>query len=120
MFLRSRGYRVPATKKTTSVHNDDLTWMPCSIKGERDSASSRVFRCVSSSHTNKCSEDASMLVRFFSQKIGALSTIVVLAFATFPNGGAFAQVTGATLSGTVTDATGAVIPGVMVSIKNTA
>ena len=33
---------------------------------------------------------------------------------------AHAQVTGATLSGTVTDATGAVIPGVMVSIKNTA
>src|SRR5437660_4972815 len=31
-----------------------------------------------------------------------------------------AQVTGATLSGTVTDATGAVIPGVMISIKNRA
>src|SRR5947209_18765736 len=33
---------------------------------------------------------------------------------------AHAQVTGATLSGTVTDTSGAVIPGVMVSIKNSA
>src|SRR5881275_2148892 len=33
---------------------------------------------------------------------------------------AHAQVTGATLSGTVTDTSGAVIPGVMVSIKNRA
>jgi hypothetical protein len=44
----------------------------------------------------------------------------VVALTLFPNMTAYAQVTGATLSGIVTDATGAVIPGVMISIKNRA
>src|SRR3989449_5046958 len=43
---------------------------------------------------------------------------LLLEFTFFPAVPANAQVTGATLSGTVTDTSGAVIPGVMVSIKN--
>src|SRR5438445_9152053 len=50
---------------------------------------------------------------------GSLIICFILA-AAFHAMEAGAQVTGATLSGTVTDATGAVIPGVMVSIKNRA
>src|SRR5947199_10632106 len=49
-----------------------------------------------------------------------LAVCFVLAFTLFPSVVAHAQVTGATLSGTVTDTSGAVIPGVMVSIKNRA
>src|SRR5262245_57767182 len=48
----------------------------------------------------------------------ALSVLFALAITFFPGAPVHAQVTGATLSGTVTDASGAVIPGVMVSIKN--
>ena len=48
----------------------------------------------------------------------ALCFLLVVTF--FPNVPASAQVSGATLSGTVTDASGAVIPGVMISIKNRA
>ena len=47
-----------------------------------------------------------------------LALCFVLALTLFPSVPANAQVSGATLSGTVTDATGAVIPGVMISIKN--
>src|SRR5947199_10606477 len=43
-----------------------------------------------------------------------------LALILFPSVPANAQVTGATLSGTVTDTSGAVIPGVMIAIKNRA
>src|SRR2546429_4563417 len=50
----------------------------------------------------------------------ALSVFFVLAIIILPVVQAHAQVTGATLSGTVTDASGAVIPGVQVSIKNRA
>ena len=50
----------------------------------------------------------------------ALSVFFVLAIIILPVVRAHAQVTGATLSGTVTDASGAVIPGVLVSIKNRA
>src|SRR5215510_583638 len=50
----------------------------------------------------------------------ALSVLFALAITLFPGAPVHAQVTGATLSGTVTDASGAVIPGVMVSIKNRA
>src|SRR5262245_50749970 len=50
----------------------------------------------------------------------ALSVFFALAITFLPATPAHAQVTGATLSGTVTDASGAVIPGVMVSIKNRA
>src|SRR5438876_2168044 len=62
-----------------------------------------------------------MLFRLFSERLcSALSLFLVLAFTIFSAGHAHAQVTGATLSGTVTDASGAVIPGVQVSIKNRA
>src|SRR3989442_9796275 len=65
--------------------------------------------------------EASMLFRLFSERFcSALSLFFVLTFTIFSAGHANAQVTGATLSGTVTDASGAVIPGVMISIKNTA
>src|SRR5881296_137580 len=49
-----------------------------------------------------------------------LAVCFVLAFTLFPAVPTNAQVTGATLSGTVTDTSGAVIPGVTISIKNTA
>jgi hypothetical protein len=59
--------------------------------------------------------------RLFSERFSAaLSVFFVLALTIFSTGQAHAQVTGATLSGTVTDASGAVIPGVQVSIKNRA
>src|SRR6266566_1193112 len=62
-----------------------------------------------------------MLFRLFSERLcSALSLFIVLIFTIFSAGHAHAQVTGATLSGTVTDASGAVIPGVQVSIKNRA
>src|SRR5262245_32117389 len=49
-----------------------------------------------------------------------LSVFFALAITLLHDAPLHAQVTGATLSGTVTDASGAVIPGVMVSIKNRA
>src|SRR3989454_8918665 len=63
----------------------------------------------------------SSLERSFSEVFRALLAVCfVLALTLFPSVAAHAQVTGATLSGTVTDATGAVIPGVTISIKNRA
>jgi len=59
-------------------------------------------------------------MRSLSPFFAFLEVCLVVAFTLFPGSAAHAQVTGATLSGTVTDATGAVIPGVMVSIKNRA
>ena len=50
----------------------------------------------------------------------ALSVLFVLGLTLFPAMQARAQVSGATLLGTVTDTSGAVIPGVMIAIKNTA
>src|SRR5262245_54724679 len=59
--------------------------------------------------------------RLFSQTVRVVvSVFLVLAFGIYSGGEARAQVSGATLSGIVTDATGAVIPGVMISIKNRA
>src|SRR5881409_3975476 len=49
-----------------------------------------------------------------------LGLCFVLALILFPAVPTNAQVTGATLSGTVTDTSGAVIPGVTISIKNRA
>src|SRR5206468_9146382 len=58
-------------------------------------------------------------MRDFSETFRVLLGIcVVLAITLSPSVPANAQVSGATLSGTVTDASGAVIPGVMISIKN--
>ena len=48
------------------------------------------------------------------------AVITILVFSLFVTGTASAQVTGATLSGTVKDASGSTIPGATVSIKNTA
>ncbi len=60
-------------------------------------------------------------MRGFSKVFRALFAVCfILALTLYPSVAAHAQVTGATLSGTVTDATGAVIPGVMISIKNRA
>src|SRR5438552_17107471 len=59
-------------------------------------------------------------MRSLSPFFAFLEVCLLVAFTLFPGTIVHAQVTGATLSGTVTDATGAVIPGVMVSIKNRA
>ena len=50
----------------------------------------------------------------------AISLTVVLIISLFVSSAAYAQVTGATLSGTVTDASGAAVPGATVAAKNTA
>src|SRR5437773_5179545 len=59
-------------------------------------------------------------MRSVSPFFAFLEVCLVVAFTLFPGSAAHAQVTGANLFGTITDATGAVIPGVMVSIKNRA
>src|SRR5438034_800721 len=62
---------------------------------------------------------AEVTMRGFSEMFRALLSIFfVIALGVCSAGEAHAQVTGATLSGTVTDTSGAVIPGVMVSVKN--
>ena len=62
-----------------------------------------------------------MSFRLVSRLLGSLVVFgFLLASIFYQSGQAYAQVSGATLSGTVTDATGAVIPGVTVSIKNRA
>src|SRR5207247_2688516 len=48
------------------------------------------------------------------------SVFIILAMTVLSPGAAGAQVAGATLSGTISDASGAVIPGAMVSIRDTA
>src|SRR5947209_12279188 len=53
----------------------------------------------------------------FAVALGVLLAFVFCVFVSIP---ANAQVTGATLSGTVTDASGAVIAGAQVSVRNTA
>ena len=49
----------------------------------------------------------------------AISLTVVLIISLFVSSAAYAQVTGATLSGTVTDPSGAAVAGAQISIKNT-
>ena len=62
-----------------------------------------------------------MLCRVHSNKISVVvSAFIVFVLGIHCVGEARAQVSGATLSGSVTDASGAVIPGVTVSIKNKA
>ncbi len=55
-----------------------------------------------------------MLARLFSQRISVVLSVFFALALGFWAGEARAQVTGATLSGTVTDATGAIIPGVTI------
>jgi hypothetical protein len=63
----------------------------------------------------------SMLVKPSSKRFGpVLSVFYVLVLTISSTGQAQAQVTGATLFGTIMDTTGAVIPGVQLSIKNRA
>jgi hypothetical protein len=54
------------------------------------------------------------------RKVATMGVFLALVFCLFVSVPVHAQVTGATLSGTVTDASGAVIAGAQVSIKNTA
>src|SRR6266516_585404 len=62
-----------------------------------------------------------MLLRVFSERIRpVLSIFFVIALGVCSSGEAHAQVTGATLFGTITDSSGAVIPAVLGSIKNRA
>jgi len=62
-----------------------------------------------------------MLCRLVSQRIPAtFSLLVILAITIFSAGHAYAQVTGATLAGTITDPSGAAIAGAKVSITNKA
>ena len=49
--------------------------------------------------------------------LAVIATIFLFFLIAFP---AYAQVTGATLSGTVVDSTGGVVPGAKLSVKNTA
>src|SRR5207247_11463261 len=63
----------------------------------------------------------SSLERSFSEVFRALLAVCfVLALTLFPSVAVNAQVTGAMLSGTVTDATGAVSPGCTIPIQNRA
>jgi hypothetical protein len=57
----------------------------------------------------------------YSREIGlGLTTFVLLVFGLLTSAPVFAQVAGATLSGTVTDQSGAVIPNTQIAVKNNA
>src|SRR6266849_2415605 len=59
--------------------------------------------------------------RLFSRSItAAFPVLVILAITIFSAGNAYAQVSGATLSGTVTDPSGAAIAGAKISVANKA
>src|SRR3989442_14250080 len=58
------------------------------------------------------------MLRISSKLFHSLLAVCFVLALTLFSGVAHAQVTGATLSGIVTDATGAVIPGVTISVKN--
>src|SRR6266849_6293647 len=59
--------------------------------------------------------------RLFSRSItAAFPVLVILAITIFSAGNAYAQVSGATLSGTITDPSGAAIAGAKISIANKA
>ena len=63
--------------------------------------------------------EAAMITRIYSKKYGTLMSVVsTIVFLLAPN--ARAQTSGATLSGTVTDQSGGVVPQATISIKNIA
>src|ERR1700680_2741272 len=49
-----------------------------------------------------------------------LASLMIIVFSLCLSGSLYAQVTGATLSGTTSDSSGGVIPGAQISIRNTA
>ena len=57
---------------------------------------------------------------FRKKMVVVLGVFLAIGFCSFTAVPAYSQVTGATLSGTVTDASGAVVAGATVSAKNTA
>src|SRR5690242_19148204 len=61
-----------------------------------------------------------MRLKAYLRLVSASPAICFTLAGSISTNNANAQVTGATLSGTVTDASGAVIPGVMIAIKNRA
>ncbi len=66
-------------------------------------------------------EEAPMQLSVFMKKMGGpLTLVIVLAMSAFWAGQAYAQVSGAMLTGTVTDSSGAVIPNAQVSITHVA
>src|SRR6201981_1594190 len=64
---------------------------------------------------DRSGEVRTMIMRIKGLRLAVALVALVLAVSPFP---LFAQVTGATLSGTITDASGAVLPGVQVIITN--
>src|SRR2546423_3850530 len=61
-----------------------------------------------------------MRARFFPEGAGVVVSLIVLSILIVFAGQSYAQVVGATLSGTVMDPSGGVIPSAMVSVRNTA